>query len=177
MSNVYRQCYLSSNINGLLKNCRLRRKQCVRVFVPHVQIAMKSGFAKPPSPTERSRGSLLWWLPGRVDPPWWGSAEAGGRQGAACVAVRWSGCNVWTHLKEPVAAAAAADAVDAGRRGGGGSSHPGSRSREVRACLGPSTGVSAAGCRTHNDNGEFSKCELNRHKCVPFSVYPTNDNI
>ena len=89
------------------------------------------------------------------------------------MAVRWSGCNAWTHLKEPVAAAAAAaaDAVDAaaaavedaGRRAGGGSSHPGSRSREARACLAPSTGVSPAGCRAHRGGGSTRGIDTQRH--------------
>ena len=69
------------------------------------------------------------------------------------MAVRWRGCNVSTHLKEPVdaAAAAAADA-DAGRRAGGGSSHPGSGNCEVQAYLSPPTGVSVAGCQLDSDN-------------------------
>ena len=64
------------------------------------------------------------------------------------MAVRWRGCNVSTHLKEPVDAAAA----DAGRRAGGGSSHPGSGNREVQAYLSPPTGVSVAGCQLDSDN-------------------------
>ena len=66
------------------------------------------------------------------------------------MAVRWRGCNVSTHLKEPVDAAAAA--ADAGRRAGGGSSHPGSGNREVQAYLSPPTGVSVAGCQLDSDN-------------------------
>ena len=62
------------------------------------------------------------------------------------MAVRWRGCNVSTHLKEPVAAADAA-AADAGRRAGGGSSHPGSGNRD----LSPPTGVSVAGCQLDRD--------------------------
>ena len=83
------------------------------------------------------------------------------------MAVRWRGCNVSTHLKEPVAAAAAdadaadaadaaaaaaADDDDAGRRAGGGSSHPGSGNREVQAYLSPPTGVSVAGCQLDRDH-------------------------
>lgn len=62
------------------------------------------------------------------------------RQGEACAAVHWYGCTVWPHLKEP--------ADVAGRREGGGSSHPGARRCAVLPVgLDSPTVVSLAGCR------------------------------
>lgn len=77
-------------------------------------------------------------LPGRVDPPWWGSAGAGEQQGEACVVLCWCGCIVWSHLKEPV--------DDVGRKADDGSSHPGPGNCAVQVCLVSPTGVSLVGC-------------------------------
>lgn len=54
-------------------------------------------------------------IPVREDPPWWSSVGGAVWQYAACVEVHWCGYIAWTHLKE---------SADAGRRQGGGSSHP-----------------------------------------------------
>lgn len=80
-------------------------------------------------------------LPGRVDPPWWGSAGAGEQQGEACVVLCWCGCIVWSHLKEPV--------DDVGRKADDGSSHPGPGNCAVQVCLASPTGVSLVGCSSY----------------------------
>ncbi len=54
-------------------------------------------------------------IPVREDPPSWSSVGGVVWQYGACVEVHWCGYIAWTHLKE---------SADAGRRQGGGSSHP-----------------------------------------------------
>lgn len=87
-------------------------------------------------------------LPGHVDPPWWGSAGAGGSQGEACVVLCWCGCTVWTHLKEP--------AGGVGRKTGGGSSHPGPGKCAVQVCLVSPTAVSLVGFKEKEEKLIYS---------------------
>lgn len=89
---------------------------------------------------------IVYLLPGRVDPPWWGSGGVGKQQGEACVVVCWCGCTVWTHLKEPVG--------DVGRKSDDGSSHPGPGNWTVQVCLVSPNGVSLVGWNITQENKE-----------------------